>query len=86
MSGENLPLALVIEGAEEGSFVGHVAVRDPDSGSNGRFSCQVEDYSAELKSNNFRLEQTSLNDFRLVTSHSHFDRETVARLVDGLID
>jgi len=44
----------VVENAAAGTFVGHVTVRDDDSGSNGRTSCSLTSQSVD---NPLRLEQ-----------------------------
>lgn len=60
--------AEVIEGSELGSFVAHVTVEDPDSGSNGRFHCTIAD------SQLFDLKQMYPTEFKVVTLVP-FDRE-----------
>ena len=76
-------VAMLTEGVAEGSLVAHVSVSDGDSGLNGQFKCQLREMvgSFETSAINFRLLMTSPGDFRLVTTHSNFDREDVSRLV-----
>ena len=57
----------VSEFAEAGTFVAHLTVRDPDSGSGGAFECSLND-------THFKLQTLTSTDFKLVTG-SQLDRE-----------
>ena len=71
------------EDASQKTLVAHISVRDSDSGMNGHFECELREVvdGYESKSENFLLLITSAGDFRLVTAHSNFDRETKKRFV-----
>ena len=55
----------VVENAASGTFVGHVTVRDDDSGSNGRTSCSVTSLSADSP---LRLEQVFDTEYQVCLS------------------
>lgn len=69
-------VARVAEDAAPGTFVAHVIVRDPDSGSNGRFNCSLDDPE---KSNYFQLKVMYETEFHILTARGALDRESVAR-------
>ncbi|ELU16906.1 hypothetical protein CAPTEDRAFT_32685, partial [Capitella teleta] len=59
--------SFVPEDAPIGHFVGHVIVKDPDSGTNGAFNCSLENRA-------FRLEQTFPEEYHVLTT-KELDRE-----------
>ena len=61
-------LAEVSEDAEIGTFVAHILVSDPDSGSNGQFSCNLND-------NHFQLQQLYEHEYKVATI-VQLDRES----------
>ncbi len=62
--------AEISEDAEIGTFVAHILVSDPDSGSNGQFSCQLND-------NHFELKQLYDHEYKVATI-VQLDRESQA--------
>ncbi len=61
-------VAEIAEDSAPETFVAHLTVVDPDSGSNGAFSCS-------LKDNHFRLEQMYFGEYKIVNV-APLDRET----------
>ena len=60
--------AEISEDAEIGTFVAHILVSDPDSGQNGRFSCNLND-------NHFQLQQLYEHEYKVATI-VQLDRES----------
>ena len=61
-------VAEIAEDSSPDTFVAHITVVDPDSGSNGAFTCDLED-------NHFKLEQMFFGEYKIVNV-APLDRET----------
>ena len=59
--------AEITEDADIGTFVAHILVSDPDSGNNGKFSCNLND-------NHFKLQQLYEHEYKVATT-VQLDRE-----------
>lgn len=71
-------VALVPEEQDQGTFVAHVRVTDPDDGRNGRFECRLVqlDDSGGGSGTAFRLKEVGNGEFQVVTD-ARLDREVV---------